>query len=55
MYLNFKEIQWLNQRGGRNEEDVYTDEYGKYVWMGSGSGGSVKVYLPDYKKENDEK
>lgn len=52
MYLNSKEVQWLKERGDRNEEDAFVDKEGKYVWMGGDVvGGEVKVYLPEFNKK----
>jgi len=39
--------QWLDSRGGRNEDDLLWDEKkGYYVLMGNGRGGETSVYLP---------
>lgn len=43
-----KQQEWLWRRGGRSEKDVLQDPDGKkFVYMGDGVGGVVKVYLPN--------
>jgi len=38
--------KWLDDRGGRNINDVEADEKGLFVRMGDGYGGELKVRLP---------
>jgi len=38
--------KWLDTRGGRDLNDLYTDEYGSYVLMGGRDGLDRKVYIP---------
>ena len=41
--------KYLNSRGGRNLNDLRTDNEGYYfVWMGAGDGTLIEVYLPEY-------
>jgi hypothetical protein len=48
----FKET-WLDQRGGRTLDDVRLGDGGmEYVWMGNGSGGKEKVYIPSGQPED---
>lgn len=49
MILSEKQIRWLDSRGGRNINDVQEDEEGLFVYMGSGNGPDVKVYIPEDK------
>lgn len=45
--ITYLEQAWLNSRGGRTENDVLVDEFGKYVLMSSGEKGKdMKVYIP---------
>jgi len=45
--ITYLEKAWLNSRGGRTEDDVLTDENGKYVLMSSGKKSvDMKVYIP---------
>ena len=45
--LTYKEVQWLDSRGGRNEDDVFEDEIGKYCMMNNKDGIlNRRVYLP---------
>lgn len=46
-YLTYKQICWLDSRGGRTAEDVLKDKYGLYVVMNDRDGfPTLKVYLP---------
>lgn len=48
--VSYKQGIWLDTRGGRDEEDVYRDEGGLYVFMFDGENyREKKVYLPDDK------
>lgn len=51
--LNREELEWLDSRAGRDENDVHWDEEGKpYVFMTDGHKNEVEVYIPkNYKKE----
>lgn len=43
--LNYKQIKWLDSRGGRNVGDVMVDKGGLYVMFGLNE--DQKVYLPE--------
>lgn len=49
--LNIIQIQWLDDHGGRNANDVELDEIGPYVWMSDGYGGDLKVYIDPVNNE----
>lgn len=49
--LSYFQKRWLDTRGGRNEDDVFSDKDGLFVLMGNGRGGEKKVYLPSKCKE----
>lgn len=38
--------KWLDSMGGRTKEDLLEDNKGKYVLMGNGRRGFMRVYLP---------
>ena len=42
--------RWLYSRGGRTLADVYRDHRGEFVYMGDGSFGETKVYIPTESK-----
>ena len=44
--LSHNQYVWLDQHGGRNENDVDVDKDGYFVWMADGHGGFLRVYLP---------
>ena len=44
----FARRQWLDEHGGRNENDLLKDKKGKFVLMADGYGNDEKIYLPKY-------
>lgn len=55
MTINYDEKLWLRSRGDRRAEDVFENEHGKYVLMGDGLGGEMKVYVPASLTKEDRK
>ena len=48
--LNKEQDKWLDNHGGRNENDVCVDKDGYFVWMVDGYGGELKVRIPTFKQ-----
>jgi hypothetical protein len=46
-----KKEWWLIHHGDRTVNDVWVDEIGEYVLMSDGREGLLKIYLPDFNKQ----
>lgn len=44
--LSYKQIWWLDSRGGRTENDMEEDDQGLFCWFGSGGRLLKRVSLP---------
>lgn len=44
--LTYKQVWWLNSRGGRNTSDVQEDNEGLFCWFGGGGKALKRVPLP---------